>query len=72
MAVRRALGGDSTALTNMLDLAGVIGVRAVQDKIMTGPFAPLQPRTIARKKSSRPLIDTGQLRQAVSYVVRAN
>ena len=71
-AVRRALGGDRTALTNMLDLAGVIGVRAVQDKIMAGPFAPLQPRTIARKKSSRPLIDTGQLRQAVTYVVRAN
>ena len=68
--VRRALGGDNAALTNMLDLAGVIGVRAVQDKITTGPFAPLAPRTIARKKSSRPLIDTGQLRQSVSYVVR--
>ena len=29
-------------------------------------FAPLQPRTIAAKKSSRPLIDSGQLRQSVT------
>lgn len=34
-------------------------------------FAPLQPATIAAKNSSRPLIDTGQLRQSItSRVVR--
>ena len=68
--VRGALQGSPSALTNSLHMAGVIAVRAVQDKIVAGPFAPLQPRTVARKKSSRPLIDTGQLRQSVSYVVR--
>lgn len=68
--VRGALKGSPSALQNSLHMAGIIAVRAVQDKITAGPFAPLQPRTVARKKSSRPLIDTGQLRQAVSYVVR--
>lgn len=29
-------------------------------------FAPLQPETIARKGSSRPLIDSGQLRQSIT------
>jgi hypothetical protein len=34
-------------------------------------FAPLQPATIAAKNSSRPLIDSGQLRQGItSRVVR--
>ena len=35
-------------------------------------FAPLQPATIAAKNSSRPLIDSGQLRQGItSRVVRS-
>ena len=68
--VQRALSGDNSALANSLNLAGVIAVRAVQDKITTGPFAPLAPRTVRRKGSSKPLIDTGQLRQAVTFVVR--
>lgn len=68
--LQSAMAGNNAGLINSLHLAGTIAVRAVQDKITTGPFAPLRPRTVARKKSSRPLIDTGALRQAVSYVVR--
>ena len=68
--MQRALSGDNSALANSLNLAGVIAVRAVQDKITTGPFAPLQPRTVRRKGSSKPLMTPGQLRQAVTFVVR--
>lgn len=41
----------------------------VKRTITTGDFKPLSPITIARKKSSRPLIDSGQMRQSVTYVV---
>lgn len=41
----------------------------VQRKIVDGPFVPNSPATIKRKKSSRPLIDAGHLRQSIRYVI---
>lgn len=41
----------------------------IQRKIVDGPFKPNAPATIKRKKSSRPLIDTGHLRQSIRYVI---
>lgn len=41
----------------------------VQRKIVDGPFVPNSPATIKRKKSSKPLIDTGHLRQSIHYVI---
>lgn len=41
----------------------------VQRKIVDGPFTPNSPATIKRKKSSKPLIDTGHLRQSIRYVI---
>lgn len=41
----------------------------VQRKIVDGPFVPNSPATIKRKKSSKPLIDTGHLRQSIRYVI---
>lgn len=49
------------------DLLGAAGVAIVIEAFETGGFgqwAPNAPRTIARKKSDRPLIDTSQLRRA--------
>lgn len=57
-------------LERTLNRVGLIAVGSVQKKIVTGPFVPLKPATIRRKGSSKPLIDTGQMRQAVSYVIR--
>lgn len=42
----------------------------VQQKIRNGPFEPNKPSTVKRKGSSRPLIDTGHLRQSIRYVVK--
>lgn len=55
-----------------LERLGTMGVAAVKDEITKPgtPFAPNSPATIARKKSSKPLIDTGMLRAAVTYKVR--
>lgn len=45
--------------------AGAIKATITRD----GSFAPLKPATIARKKSSKPLIETGQLVGSVTFVV---
>jgi hypothetical protein len=50
-------------------LLGVLGEETVQEAFATGGFgqwAPLSPRTIKRKGSSRILIDSAQLRKAVT------
>lgn len=41
----------------------------IQKTISGGNFRRLHPFTVRRKKSSRPLVDTGQLRQAVDFKV---
>ncbi len=57
--VYRALGRVGARVTGM-----------VQAKIRNGPFVPNAPMTIARKKSDKPLIDTGRLRQSIDFEVR--
>ena len=57
------------------NVVGLIAQASIQAKITDGPFAPLSPRTIAARKArgvtrTKPLIDTGQLRQAITYVIR--
>lgn len=42
----------------------------IQETITSGSFVPNAPSTIAKKGSSKPLIDTGLMRRAVNYVVR--
>jgi len=51
---------------------GVIGEfvkGAVQQKIVSNVPPPNAPSTIALKGSSMPLVDTGQLRQSITYTV---
>jgi hypothetical protein len=54
---------------------GLIAQTSIQDKITDGPFTPLAPSTIAARQAAgrtrtTPLIDTGQLRRAITYVIR--
>lgn len=57
--------------TNQLwHLVGQEAVKDVQNYMITATFTPLSPKTIKRKGSSKPLIDTGQLRQSVTYKVK--
>lgn len=48
---------------------GELAVKDVKEYVLTGSFKPLKPATIKRKRSSRPLIHTGRLRQSVTYQV---
>ncbi len=41
----------------------------VKRRFVTGPFVPLKDTTIARKGSSKPLIDTGALRQSIAWEI---
>lgn len=70
-----ALSGDKTAMDAAFDQVGGIAAGAVQERITDGPFVKLSPRTLARRKAKgrtgeRPLIDTGRLRRAYTYIVR--
>lgn len=42
----------------------------VKRKIQSGINPELDPKTVARKRSSKPLIDTGNLLQSITYEVR--
>jgi hypothetical protein len=70
-SLTRALDtGDTSAIVQGMHRMGHAAVGHVQRKISTGPFVPLKPATIRRKGSSTPLIDTGQMRAATTYVIR--
>lgn len=63
-----------------LEAAGIAAQTSIQEKITDGPFVALSDRTIAarerraKKKGTeapdKPLMDTGQLRASISYIVK--
>jgi len=52
-----------------LELLGLYVVGLVKQRIANGIAPPNRPSTIARKGSSKPLIDTGQLRNSITHKV---
>lgn len=65
----RSLAHGKTA-EELLNEIGNFQKSLVQEKITEGSFAPNAESTIRRKGSSRPLIDTGRMRQSVNYVIK--
>ncbi len=57
------------SLNQALNGVGQFAVSLVKKKIRSGPFKPNAPSTIREKKSSRPLIDTGRMRQSVTHEI---
>ena len=49
---------------------GIIIVNDIKTTMVTGNFTPLKSSTIKAKGSTKPLIDTGELRNSISYEVR--
>ena len=67
-----ALAFKPNEIKSAMKALGLFGQSAVKDWF-TDPrnnWAPNAPATIHRKGSDRPLIDTGQLRNAITYVIR--
>lgn len=65
----RSLANGKTAEA-LLNEIGNFQKSLVQEKITEGTFAPNSERTIRKKGSSKPLIDTGRMRQSVNYVIK--
>jgi uncharacterized protein YjiS (DUF1127 family) len=66
----RDYGVSRTPIERVAARLGVVLRGAIQETITAGEYIPNAPYTIARKKSSRPLIDTGQMRQSVRWRAR--
>lgn len=58
-----------TTQAKVLGLLGEMAAADVKKYFTSGKFAPLSASTIKQKGSSRPLIDTGQLRQSITYSI---
>lgn len=65
------LGNRPDAFVRMLRLIGQKMAADIKTRVTAGPHIPppLSPVTIARKGSSRPLVDTGQMIRSVDYEV---
>ncbi len=75
VGARKALTGDKDAVDIAFNGAGLVAQNAVRAKITDGPFKELSEKTLAARKrrgrtGEKPLIDTGQLRNSVTYVIR--
>lgn len=70
--------GAKRAVEHGLGGIGLLAANEVKRVINAGDFAPLAPSTLYARKhrksaprnSEKPLVDTGQLRNAVTYVIR--
>ena len=64
----RVLKGELTQ-HQALTLMGEVGAKQMVSRINLGIPPGLKPATIKRKKSSKPLIDTGQLKGSIGFKV---
>jgi hypothetical protein len=74
---RATLLGTGVMLTKFtvqqaMDLLGEYAVGVIKQRIANGIEPANSPWTIARKRSSKPLIDTGQLRSSITYRTEAS
>jgi len=67
-AFNRVLSGKWTAEEAMKRI-GEFAQAGIKKNIIDGKFEPNSPKTIAKKGSSKPLIDTGTLRNSIRYEV---
>lgn len=67
--VAKCIKGQQSA-ENALKRIGVFQKSLIQKEITEGSFVPNSPSTIRKKKSSKPLIDTGRMRQSVNYEIK--
>ena len=68
-AVQKILAGKADGRED-LEKLGIWVMNKVKAKFGSDELEPLKPATIKAKGSDRPLIDTGQLRNSITYVIR--
>jgi phage gpG-like protein len=75
LAAKKSMAGDVEAVNNGLNRAGMVAQNSVRATINSGIAPSLAPSTLAaRRKRGRtgtvPLIDTGQLRNSITYILK--
>ncbi len=67
-----ALNDNMQEAENCLHKAGMIGENAAKGwfENPANKWPPNSPKTIAKKGSDSPLIDTGEMRKAITHVIR--
>lgn len=68
VSARKIIAGQTT-LDTVLNKLGALAQGDIQHEITVLVSPPNAPTTIALKGSSKPLIDSGEMRQAVTYQV---
>lgn len=71
-AVDAAANGKKEQVLPALEKAGMLGANVCK-AWFTNPsngWKPNKPETVKRKNSSRPLIDTSEMRKSITYVVK--
>lgn len=68
--VRKSLLGGASG-EQVLKEIGLKVKDLMQAEIIEGSFVPNAPSTIRMKGSSKPLIDTGRMRQSVNYAIKS-
>jgi hypothetical protein len=61
---------DKEKAAEVYEKIGLVASSDVKDYIVSGQFVPLKQSTIDRKGSSKPLIDTSEMRNSISYEVK--
>lgn len=61
---------NGVSIEQIYEQIALIAQGDVQQNIVNGKWTANAPSTIKRKKSSKPLIDTGKLRQSVKGIVK--
>lgn len=74
-AASAAATGRMSDAERHLHAAGLIAQNSVRRTLTTAAYRPLSERTLAERRArgrtgTKPLIDTGQYRNAITYVVR--
>ena len=74
-AAKAAMDGDSEKVDVELNATGLIAQAGARNEITNGDLAPLAESTLAARRRrgrtvTKPLIDTGQLRNSITYVIR--
>ncbi len=72
-SAQAALDGNRAGVEDGFDKAGLVAVSGVRNRIRTGDFKSLSSKTVAARKrrgrtGTKPLQDTGQMRNAITYV----
>lgn len=74
-ATLAALDGNKQGVMRHLNTAGMIAQNSVRAVVNAGDFTPLAPSTLAARerrkiKRIKPLVDSAQMRNSITYVVR--